>query len=548
MLRKKRMGVVSSRPQVVVEPLENRQLLTGIPFHLFPEIKQGTNFVQNLTPGPDGNVYFSSGLANQVGFITPSGAVKVYDTTSVSPHGPTSIVTGPDGNVYFDELFGAAVGKITVATGKVSKLNLSNTIPAPAKMTLGPDNNLWIDSFDSVISRVSINGEVANFNYSGAGSGPIVSYNGELYFGSNNFIRRITVSGTFNGAYTLPGGGNIKGLAVASDGNLWFTEQHSGSSPTNNYYGYITPTGVIKEFPLSAATYGDLSGIASGVDGNIYFRAGDSLLEVSTKGAILNFQNLGNSNNGSGGDLITGPNGNLWYNESFNDEIGTVYVAGTISGKVTSGATGTGLAGVTVFIDAKNTGTYVVGDPKTTTDANGSYSFHEPAGTYKIGLVAPTGYKPIAAETSVKIAINQSVGASFTLTPLSGGPQVGLTALDPTASEGVFGAPASPGVITLNREGGSNAAVTVNLTVSGTALNGTDFKIVVYGATSTYNAATKTLSITLAAGAAGAAIDIVPLTVAASAPQKTVTLSLVTSPNYQKDLAKLTATITIAAH
>ena len=38
-------------------------------------------------------------------------------------------------------------------------------------------------------------------------------------------------------------------------------------------------------------------------------------------------QNLGGGVGGSGGNLITGPNGNPWYNEGFPDQIGTAYVA-----------------------------------------------------------------------------------------------------------------------------------------------------------------------------------------------------------------------------
>src|SRR5580700_10055085 len=103
MLRKahsRRTKALSVSP--VSEPLELRQLFAGLSFTEFPQIGMGTNFVQNLTAGPDGNVYFSSGLANNIDSITPAGVVKVYDTTSVGSNGLNGIAVGNNRNVYFN--------------------------------------------------------------------------------------------------------------------------------------------------------------------------------------------------------------------------------------------------------------------------------------------------------------------------------------------------------------------------------------------------------------------------------------------------------------
>jgi len=310
----------------VIESLECRRLFaSGINFTEFPQIGMGTNFVQDLTAGPDGNVYFSSGLANNVDSITPTGVVKVYDTTSVGSNAPSGIAAGTDGNIYFNA--SNNFGKLTLATGTVSNIPLSSALDTAGLMTLGPDGNFWTDCFFSVIEQITPSGQVTNFNYSGSGSGQIVSFNGQLYFASGTDIRAVTTSGNFDGAFPTPSGGTVENIAVGPDGNLWFTEQLTTNSTTTNFFGYLTPGGTITEFPSSI---GPVSGIAAGSDGNIYYRAADYLVGVNTSGTQIALQNLGGGNNTDGKELISS-NGDLWYNESFADQIGVAIPVGSTS-------------------------------------------------------------------------------------------------------------------------------------------------------------------------------------------------------------------------
>src|SRR5688500_4657457 len=58
------------------------------------------NALDQITAGPDGNLWFTQPRDDQIGVITPGGAVIEY---TVSPSGskPDAITRGPDGNLWF---------------------------------------------------------------------------------------------------------------------------------------------------------------------------------------------------------------------------------------------------------------------------------------------------------------------------------------------------------------------------------------------------------------------------------------------------------------
>jgi virginiamycin B lyase len=94
-------------------------------------------------------------------------------------------------------------------------------------------------------------------------------------------------------------------IARGPDGNLWFTE------PDANRIGRITPAGIVTEF--SVPTPNGLPGaITAGPDGNLWFTEdrGQRIGRISPSGIITEFSLLA-------GDLPTeitaGPDGNLWF-------------------------------------------------------------------------------------------------------------------------------------------------------------------------------------------------------------------------------------------
>src|SRR5207253_2627598 len=79
-----------------------------------------------ITAGPDGNLWFTAGPANEIGRITPSGVISEFPIPTPRS-GPDGIAAGPDGNLWFAEDNGHKIGRIT-PSGAINEF----PIPAPA--------------------------------------------------------------------------------------------------------------------------------------------------------------------------------------------------------------------------------------------------------------------------------------------------------------------------------------------------------------------------------------------------------------------------------
>ncbi len=107
-------------------------------------------------------------------------------------------------------------------------------------------------------------------------------------------------------------------ITAGSDGNLWAVE--SGG----NKIARITPTGVIKEFPLAA---GSLPlGITAGPDGNLWFTPRGGIGRITPSGVVTIFPL-----NTIPHQITAGPDGNLWFTDNFRGNIGRTTPAGVIT-------------------------------------------------------------------------------------------------------------------------------------------------------------------------------------------------------------------------
>jgi uncharacterized repeat protein (TIGR01451 family) len=67
-----------------------------------------------IAAGPDGNLWFTESIANQIGRITPQGTVTEFPVPTASS-GPSGIAAGPDGNLWFTEQFANQIGRVELA-------------------------------------------------------------------------------------------------------------------------------------------------------------------------------------------------------------------------------------------------------------------------------------------------------------------------------------------------------------------------------------------------------------------------------------------------
>ncbi len=156
-------------------------------------------------------------------------------------------------------------------------------------------------------------------------TGIAVGSDGNLWFTetSGNQIGRISTAGIITG-YNIPTEQSWPNfIAAGPDGNLWFTEYDA------NQIGRITPAGSITEFPILTAGSGP-QGIVAGPDGNLWFTEnyGNNIGRITTAGIVTEFPvpTAGATVNG----IAAGPDGNLWFTEAV-DKIGRITTTGTIT-------------------------------------------------------------------------------------------------------------------------------------------------------------------------------------------------------------------------
>lgn len=267
----------------------------------FP-LPSGYTGANNITSGPDGNLWFTDGDSpSKIGKITPSGVVTIFPTTV---YDPLSITAGSDGNLWFTEDDSQEIGRITPA-GVVTQFPLPSTLAQPLSIINGPNGNLWFTSV-GYIGQITPSGVVTEFpanNYGGFENitlGP----DGNLWsIVQPGNIERITPDGIIT-EFSIPNGDSSYDITSGSDGNIWFTENNA------NKIGRITPEGIVTEFPLPSTLNEPLS-IDKGPDGNLWFTAQTGNIGQITPGGIVTEFST-NTNNAADSNITTGPDGNLW--------------------------------------------------------------------------------------------------------------------------------------------------------------------------------------------------------------------------------------------
>ena len=268
-----------------------------------------------ITPGPNGNLWFTEKSANQIGEITPAGVISSFPLGSNAA--PWGIIQGPDGNLWFTESSSSAsaIGRIT-PSGVITLFTGGLTDGSePEGITVGPDGNLWFtENSASKIGTITPAGVISEYSVT-AGAGPTsitTGGDGNLWFTeeTGDRIGQMSPSGALLNEFTtgLSSSSQPFGIAAGSDGNVWFTELATGN------IGRITLGGAIVEYriPVSGAAP---ETIAAGPNGDMWFaESGVSsvgrIVPGAVTGAFLAYQTFGGSGTPTG--LAVGSDGRIW--------------------------------------------------------------------------------------------------------------------------------------------------------------------------------------------------------------------------------------------
>ena len=108
-------------------------------------IPTSSSGVSDITPGPDGNMWFTENTADKIGVVTPTGVITEY--AGPSGGSPASIVAGPDGALWFTTT--GNLGRITTS-GSVTEYAATH----PYSIVAGPDGALWYTELTGKIGRL----------------------------------------------------------------------------------------------------------------------------------------------------------------------------------------------------------------------------------------------------------------------------------------------------------------------------------------------------------------------------------------------------------
>ena len=289
----------------------------------------GTVGANELTTGPDGDLWITADFTNDIWKMSPTGTVLnryAIPTASATPWG---ITTGSDGNLWFTEYNAGKIARITT-TGVITEFPLPVTTNTPEGITAGPDCNLWFtERFHAQIGRISPSGTITEFPLSSISSQAThiaAGADGNLWFteyGAQK-IGRITPQGAIT-EFAVDtsaglGGGGPDGIAAGWDGNLWFTMSVAHA------IGKITPSGTISYYTLLTPSATVDTDIATGPDGFMFFTdpSGNAIGVIDPSGSIAELAIPTPSSGPSG--ITTGPDQNVWFAEYATDKIGQVIV------------------------------------------------------------------------------------------------------------------------------------------------------------------------------------------------------------------------------
>jgi virginiamycin B lyase len=295
---------------------------------------------KQITPGPDGNLWFISpeatpGVGAVARIVPSSGAVTTYLTNAAPRTNPLlldDIVAAADGNLWFtgrDPSLGdlPTLSTITPAGTFIVPDLIGSSGPAIA---LGPDGNLWTGgSFLGVIDTVWRQSTIATFlevstTPQALVSGPdasvwLVASNGS----GAALVGRVVPNDPGNEVLTefpVMSSGNLLDIAAGPDGNLWFTDAGS------NEIGRITTAGAITKFPVPTASSG-VHGIIAGPDGNLWFtqNLANKFAKISTAGMVTELACIPTASSGPT-NITVGPDGRLWLTETAASKIARIQI------------------------------------------------------------------------------------------------------------------------------------------------------------------------------------------------------------------------------
>jgi virginiamycin B lyase len=148
---------------------------------------------------------------------------------------------------------------------------------------------------------------------------------GNMWFAnySDNAVGRITPSGEIK-AFTDPRVKGPRSIVAGADGAMWF-------ATSDDKIGRVTTKGVFTNFYSDSRIFNAPDHLVRGSDNAVWFTNGGKVGRITTAGVISTFFTDSGSTSYSADDMTVGPDGALWFADSYYDAIGRVATNGAFS-------------------------------------------------------------------------------------------------------------------------------------------------------------------------------------------------------------------------
>ncbi len=286
---------------------------------------------EDLFAAPNGDLFFNDywwpegSYRAVIGRIDRDGHVEELEE-GLSPYSsPADFVAGPDGKVWFadsgEAMGGAAVGRVE-PDGSIEEFRAGLGGSRPQQIVAGPDSRLWFTAGGPApaIGFSSLAGQITAFDLPDRPWDVAAGPDREIWFtygraeNGDQGVGRIVEKEDGWVATVFHAGlreGSDPYELVSSGGFLWFSDLDS-SSPA---IGRVSPDGTIEEFSAGLGARSEIGQIVAGPDGNVWFSdSGEGKVgRITSDGQITEFGNEMLSQGWELRYIAPGPDGNVWF-------------------------------------------------------------------------------------------------------------------------------------------------------------------------------------------------------------------------------------------
>lgn len=235
-------------------------------------------FAQNLTVGPDGNIWVAGRGAKAIYRIDGNLGVATFTQGMPANADPYDITSGPDGALWFTMLGTKAIGRITT-DGAITSFDLGQTVPRDITAAPEGTNALYFGTNGNKLGRITTAGQVSLINAQNGTvftNDPVVAGSSTWFtenLGANAADNLANVVGNNSVAIVTRNISDMTGTGPGITDTFWVASRGQQA-----IYQFSSQGAQVAEFPVPQ---GPITVHQSATDGSVWMAAGNQVLKMN---------------------------------------------------------------------------------------------------------------------------------------------------------------------------------------------------------------------------------------------------------------------------